>query len=331
MEVLFLFPFFMKTTQVAVTPQAQETLLSFTTEQIQAIKDTVAKGATDAEFVMYMALVNKYQLDPFAREIWFIKDKQGKPMIQVAKDGFLKVAQRDSRFLGIQGSAVYANEEFTIDYETYNIVHKPLLKDRGPLVGAWCKVKKEGMDPYIAWAEFAEYSRGKPNFGPWKDLPSVMIQKVATTIALRATFGISGVYAPEEIVDKGNETFIIVQDKQKKVTTKAKAEAVTVEEVEEQNVIEEITADQVTMIHALWGDITELKGWDKETSDQKYRENLTTAARVESSKDLSKAKASMYIEYLSKSLDKIAEQVDKDAEKAKKAMSPEEAEAFMNS
>jgi hypothetical protein len=124
----------------------------------------------------------------------------------------------------------------------------------------------------------------------------------------------------------------------KPVTPKVKAGSIpgeVVEEEEEEDVIEEITAEQVTMIHALWGDISELKGWDKETSDQKYRENLATAAKVESSKDLSKAKASMYIEYLSKSLDKIAEQIDTVrnvvSEKPTKAMSPEEAEAFMNS
>lgn len=326
-----------ETTQIAVKPTAQEgALLSFTQEQIQAMKDTVAKGATDAEFVMYLALVNKYQLDPFAREIWFIKDKQGKPMIQVAKDGFLKVAQRDSRFLGIQGSAVYANETFEIDYDTCTVTHKPLLKERGALVGAWCKVKKDGMDPYIAWAEFAEYSRGKPGFGPWKDLPSVMIQKVATTIALRATFGITGVYAPEEIVD----TIVDIpktpatKTTKKPLTNTAKNEAITAEVVteEEEVQIEEITEAQVTMIHTIWSDITELKGWDPDMSDKMYRENLKNAAKVESSKDLSKAKASLYIEYLTTSLDKIAEKIDNEKkEENKKVLTPDEAEAFLNS
>lgn len=329
--------------------------LGYTTAQIDTIKETVAKGATNEELFMFLSLAKKYELDPFAKEIWFIKDKSGKVMIQAGRDGFLKTAQRDARFKGIASFPVYSNDEFEINPTAGEVKHKPNFKERGELIGAWARVEKEGITPYVSFADFKEYYAGykdengkiktgqygqmKPQI--WDLKPSMMIQKVAQTIALRMTFGINGMYSPEEVGENNEEIVDIKVDRQKTTTStrkastpKTKTDEVPVDAIAAE-VIEEITADQVTMIHALWGDITELKGWDPETSDQKYRENLATAAKVESSKDLSKAKASMYIEYLSKSLDKIAEQIDTVknvvSEKPTKAMSPEEAEVFMNS
>ena len=312
--------------------------LGFSQEQISTIKDTVAKGATDTELFMFLSLATKYNLDPFAKEIWFIKDKSGKPMIQVAKDGFLKTAQSDAKFQGIQDAAVYSNEEYSVDYDTCTVTHKPLLKDRGELVGAWCRVKKEGIEPYIAWAEFAEYKTGK-TFGPWKDLPSVMIKKVATCIALRATFGITGVYAPEEIVDRedgsspketgGQKT----TPPKKPLSPKVKTEAIVVEAeavVEEEEEIEMITDAQVTMIHATWSDIASIKEWDAATSEKQYRDNIMKVTKKNSSKLLSKHIAAQYIEYLSKNLDAAGEQKDKENAAKKAATEPTATSGLMD-
>ena len=52
--------------QVAAAP-------GLTPAQIELVKRTVAKGATDDELQMFLHLANKYNLDPFAKEIWFIK------------------------------------------------------------------------------------------------------------------------------------------------------------------------------------------------------------------------------------------------------------------
>ena len=69
-----------------------------TKEQIAVIKNTVAKGATDSEFAMLCHLAKKYNLDPFAREIYFIK-YGGQPTIMTSRDGYLKVAQTNPDFL----------------------------------------------------------------------------------------------------------------------------------------------------------------------------------------------------------------------------------------
>lgn len=331
--------------------------LGYNPEQIATIKETVAKGATDTELYMFLSLAKKYELDPFAKEIWFIKDKSGKVMIQAGRDGFLKTAQRDSKFRGIASFPVYSNDEFEINPTVGEVKHKPNFKDRGELIGAWARVEKEGVTPYVSFVDFKEYYAGYKDengkikttqYGPmkpqiWDTKPAMMIQKVAQTVALRMTFGINGMYAPEEIDENSEQIVDTKVDRQttKKSTVKQQAtikkeEAIESEIVEDQvedNTpikVEEITADQIAMIHTLWSDISDLKGWDKETSQQKYRDNLATAAKVDSSKDLSKAKASKYIEYLIQSLDTIADKVDKDAEKSK-VMSADEAEQLINS
>ena len=48
-----------------------------TAEQIELMKRTVAKGATDDELRMFLHLAHKYDLDPFAKEIWlWLKQKR---------------------------------------------------------------------------------------------------------------------------------------------------------------------------------------------------------------------------------------------------------------
>lgn len=325
--------------------------LGYNQEQVATIKETVAKGATDTELYMFLSLAKKYELDPFAKEIWFIKDKSGKVMIQAGRDGFLKTAQRDAKFKGIASFPVFSNDEFEINPTAGEVKHKPNFKDRGELIGAWARVEKEGITPYVSFADFKEYYAGYKDengkikttqYGPmkpqiWDMKPSIMIQKVAQTIALRMTFGINGMYAPEEVEEQIVDTIVdtpkTTKPTKKPITQTAKNEAIAAEVVVEEEVeIEEITEAQVTMIHTIWGDITELKGWDQETSEKMYRENLKNAAKVASSKDLSKEKASLYIDYLTKSLDKIAEKIDSEKKpEEKKVITPEEAEAFLNS
>ncbi|MBW3624017.1 MAG: recombinase RecT [Armatimonadetes bacterium] len=43
----------------------------FTPQQVEVLRRTVAKGATDDEFFMFASLCARYQLDPFNKEIWF--------------------------------------------------------------------------------------------------------------------------------------------------------------------------------------------------------------------------------------------------------------------
>jgi phage recombination protein Bet len=144
-------------------------------EKLRLIRDMCAKGATDNEFLVMMELANRYQLDPFARQIWLVKYGDSPAQIFCGRDGYLAIAHRSGQFDGIQsGSRV----------------------EDGELIG-WCRVHRKDMSHPIEVEVYAsEYSTGK---NLWKDKPRTMIQKVAEAQCLRRAFSISGLYSPEEI------------------------------------------------------------------------------------------------------------------------------------
>ena len=144
-------------------------------EKLRLIRDMFAKGANDNEFGVMIELARKYQLDPFARQIWLVKYGDNPAQIFCGRDGYLAIAHRSGQFDGIQsGSRIEDNE----------------------LIG-WCRVYRKDMSHPIEVEVYAsEYSTGK---NLWRDKPRTMIQKVAEAHALRRAFSISGLYSPEEI------------------------------------------------------------------------------------------------------------------------------------
>jgi phage recombination protein Bet len=144
-------------------------------EKLQLIRDMFAKGANDNEFGVMIELARKYQLDPFARQIWLVKYGDSPAQIFCGRDGYLAIAHRSGQFDGIQSGSRIENNE---------------------LIG-WCRVYRKDMSHPIEVEVYAsEYSTGK---NLWRDKPRTMIQKVAEAHALRRAFSISGLYSPEEI------------------------------------------------------------------------------------------------------------------------------------
>ena len=106
--------------------------------------------------------------------------------IQVGIDGFRLVAERTGRYSPGRAS--------TYEYDS-----------KGELVSATSYIKK--MTPDGVWHEtsytaFAKEFSKNNNF--WKDMPHVMLSKVAESQCLRRCFPdkLSGVYAPEEFSKK---------------------------------------------------------------------------------------------------------------------------------
>ena len=71
--------------------------MPWTAEQIEIIRRTVAVDASPAELNMFLHLAAKYDLDPLAREIWFIKTGR-RNVIMTSRDGYLKIAHTSPQF-----------------------------------------------------------------------------------------------------------------------------------------------------------------------------------------------------------------------------------------
>jgi phage recombination protein Bet len=194
----------MTTTLAAAIPQA--IAMTFTKDQRDLIKRTVAPDATDDELAMFLHVAAKSGLDPLQRQIWFVK-RGGKVTTQAGIDGLQARAAREPDYEGMTYGVVCEKDEFLYDATT-SMVTKHTYNPfgaRGSIVGAWCIVRRKGMLPFSAMVRFSEFNQaGSPL---WKDKPAVMIEKVARSTALRRAYpeALSGIYAPEELGDKGHD------------------------------------------------------------------------------------------------------------------------------
>lgn len=170
--------------------------------QVVLIKQTYAKDCNDAEFAVYLELSARYDLDPFAKEIWAVKIS-GRLSIFASHAGLLKVARRPGNgFEGIRSDVVRAEDTFKKvsrageDDVEHSYEYGKEAPERGEIIGAWAIAYREGAKPYFFFASMEEYNR-KQNV--WNSHPSVMIQKCAEDVALREQFSISGVVGAEEM------------------------------------------------------------------------------------------------------------------------------------
>jgi phage recombination protein Bet len=196
-----------------IDPKKQELAL-YSPEQVKLIKSQVAKDATDDELKLFMLLSKTYDLDPFKKEIWFIKyNKTDVPKIFTSRDGFLKIAHNDKRFRGLMSFVVCEGDIFEIDTQNYAVIHKFGMK-RGAIMGAWAKLEIDGQKPILCYVPINEYRKDTTT---WKTNPSAMIQKVAESFVLRRGVDVGGLRTIEEV---GIEDVPVIEKPIAKKTTK---------------------------------------------------------------------------------------------------------------
>lgn len=184
----------------AIATSTPSPLFHLTDEQKTLLKDTICKGATDNEFDLATQQVNRLQLDPFARQIFFVKrwDRSaGREIMstQVSIDGLRLVAQRTGEYRG-QTEPQWCGP----DGQWVNV----WLSDDPP-AAARCGVYRAGFaEPVYAVARYSSYVAKKKDGKPtqfWLRMPDVMLHKCSEALALRKTFPneLSGVYTTDEM------------------------------------------------------------------------------------------------------------------------------------
>src|SRR5437899_12653267 len=138
----------------------------WTPEEVDPARRTVAPDATEHELALFLRLCKTYGLDPFRKELVLEKrrrrraDGSGYDTVSVfitTRDAYLKVAQRDPAYAGLQSGVERESDDFEFDVEACRISHR-FGATRGKIMGAWAVAKHAQRPPFMAYVEFSEYN-----------------------------------------------------------------------------------------------------------------------------------------------------------------------------
>lgn len=187
--------------------QARLPMQNFTSEEIDLIKNTICKGATDNELKMFLMQAKATGLNPLARQIYSIERKEHRNgtwvtvrSIQTSIDGFRLIAERTGKYAGQLGP-LWCGED--------GIWRDAWLTDAPPVASRVGVIRSDFQEPCWGVARFKSYAQttkeGKPT-RMWASMPDVMVAKCAEALALRKAFPqeLSGLYTSNEMEQAGN-------------------------------------------------------------------------------------------------------------------------------
>jgi phage recombination protein Bet len=146
-------------------------------EMLQTLRNTVALGLTEPEFMLFAEMCRATGLNPATKEIWAIK-AGGRLQLMTGINGFLRIANSHPEFDGMEVA-------FEWDGKT--------------LVSCTVKVhRKDRKYPSVGTAYMTEYAK---QTSIWRTMPTVMLSKCAKSLAIREAFiqELGGLYTAEEM------------------------------------------------------------------------------------------------------------------------------------
>lgn len=170
---------------------------SLNPEQIELVKRTVARGATNDELALFLYTASRTGLDPLTKQIHFIKrkvwnkDKRAYDEVgttQTGIDGYRAIATRTGELAGID-DAIYDSEEAINPKKASVTIYRLVAGQRVPFTAT------------ARWTEYVATDRDGNPVAMWKKMPYLMLAKVAEALALRKAFpnDLSGLYTNEEM------------------------------------------------------------------------------------------------------------------------------------
>jgi len=192
------------------------TELRFTNEQLQLLKNTIAKGTTDDQFRLFTEVAQRTGLNPFAKQIYAVV-RQGQMTVQTGVDGYRLIAQRTGEYAGQRGPEWCGPDGQWRD----------VWLDSEPPKAARVGVLRHGfLEPVWGVALTKSYQQAQSPL--WKTMPEVMIAKCAEVLALRKAFPqeLSGLYADEEMNQADSEPIRTVQQPRRKSERAAPPEVI---------------------------------------------------------------------------------------------------------
>ena len=182
----------------------QDAFGKLTRPQVELIKRTVARGATDDELRLFIQVCKGANLNPFLRQVhlvkrWDSKEAREVGAIQVGIDGFRAVAESSGQYAGNDDPIYAEDKEIEIAGKDAKVVKKLTVPTKSTVTVY--KLMEGQRMAFTATARWDEYYPG-PRIGfQWHIRPYLMLGKCAEALALRKAFPklLSGMYAAEEM------------------------------------------------------------------------------------------------------------------------------------
>lgn len=201
--------------------------VAFDQDQIDLIKRTICKDASNDELAFFLHVCKVTGLDPISRQIYAVQrwdSKAGRNImsIQTSIDGFRLIADRSGKYQG-QVGPFWCGE---------NGVWKDVWFDQKPPKAARVGVNKEGFkeplwgvavwDSYCQTYEDKKTGKRAPT-SMWAKMPELMLAKCAEALALRKAFPqeLSNLYTADEMAQANATEKPIMQNEPPKTMTKA--------------------------------------------------------------------------------------------------------------
>lgn len=174
-------------------------LVQFNPDQLDLIKRTIAKDATNDELALFIHQCERTGLDPMDKQIYFQK-RSGKVTIITAIDGFRLIAERTNRYA--PGGTWWCGSDGE---------WKEVWPEGEPPIAAKVTVKKVVGGVIVEAPAVAHYSEyvvkynGKAS-DMWAKMPRNQLAKCAEALALRKAFPreLSGLYTSDEMGQADN-------------------------------------------------------------------------------------------------------------------------------